>query len=180
MSTLLDSAAVEHPKSPVYITGHSLGAAIALHAAVEVAGGSHASRFAGMYTFGQPRVGNSAFATWAASTLGRSPHFRVTHRRDPVPHLPLEVMGFRHPEREVSPLVGQGRRARSRRMERVTWLATRLQIFYSGSSEGSYKGCDGSGEDSSCSDKYALDVLVTDHTEYVGFDMISNYLSCKL
>ena len=52
----------------------------------------------GVYTFGEPRVGNKAFHAYYNS--GEHLSWRVTHHRDPVPHLPTEDMGF-----EVSGLV---------------------------------------------------------------------------
>jgi hypothetical protein len=46
-------------------------------------------------TFGSPRVGNPALATYITNqNLGAN--YRVTHLNDPVPHLPPESFGFRH------------------------------------------------------------------------------------
>ena len=101
MRVLIDGFAAEHPRAPLWVTGHSLGAAVAYHAAVDLMQGAHARRLRGVYTYGQPRVGNSNFASWTAQLLGAVPVFRVTHRQDPVPHLPLEAMGFAHVPREV-------------------------------------------------------------------------------
>ena len=50
------------------------------------------------YTFGQPRVGNAAYAT-AFSSLAQE--FRVVHYKDIVPHLPPELLGFHHVATEV-------------------------------------------------------------------------------
>ena len=47
-----------------------------------------------VYTYGQPRVGNTAFADFYMT--GTRVSWRLTHHRDPVPHLPLESMGFHH------------------------------------------------------------------------------------
>ena len=47
-------------------TGHSLGAAMATLAAAEHAGGAAAVQ---LYTFGSPRVGDQAFASWARDKL---------------------------------------------------------------------------------------------------------------
>lgn len=47
-------------------------------------------------------------------------------------------------------------------------------------SQGAHAVCDGSGEDPTCSNAHAVDVNIVDHLEYVGFDMVSNYLFCKL
>jgi predicted lipase len=45
-----------------------------------------------LYTFGMPRIGNERFAEYAHSMYPKA--YRVTHWRDPVPHIPLEDMGF--------------------------------------------------------------------------------------
>jgi predicted lipase len=50
------------------------------------------------YTFGQPRVGNDAFATVFKSLVNE---YRVVHYADIVPHLPPEVLGFHHVPTEV-------------------------------------------------------------------------------
>lgn len=54
-----------------------------------------------MYNFGQPRLGNHAFGKWFMNLIGASGLYRVTHHRDPVPHLPPLSMGFEHAMTEV-------------------------------------------------------------------------------
>lgn len=66
------------------ITGHGFGGALATLAAFELTAVGH--RVAAVYTFGQPRVGNGAFASLYASRP--LPTFRVTRHNDPVPNLP--------------------------------------------------------------------------------------------
>jgi predicted lipase len=47
-----------------------------------------------MYNFGQPRVGDQAYAVFSTSTLSS---YRVTHDKDIVPHIPLSTgMDFYH------------------------------------------------------------------------------------
>ena len=74
---------------PLWVTGHSLGAALATLAANRLSpDGSFKLR--GGYTFGSPRVGDSAF--------GRAigvPIYRFRNDSDLVPHLPLGLL-FRH------------------------------------------------------------------------------------
>jgi hypothetical protein len=53
---------------------------------------------AGVYTFGQPRVGNAAFVDTYSKTVRE---FRVVHFQDIVAQLPLQEMGFKHPATEV-------------------------------------------------------------------------------
>ncbi len=52
-------------------------------------------RVAGVYTIGQPRVGDAAFAEDFEARMGES-HVRVINNRDVVPRVPLRVMDYRH------------------------------------------------------------------------------------
>ena len=77
-------------------TGHSLGAALANLAAVDLV---KAGYEVSMYNFGQPRVGNKAYAAYANAILPEQ--YRVTHYKDIVPHVPGDAMGFYHTTQEV-------------------------------------------------------------------------------
>lgn len=70
---------------PVWVTGHSLGAALATLALANYP-------FSACYTFGSPRVGNQAFV----DRLRDRPMFRVVDEDDLVCKVPIESMGFRH------------------------------------------------------------------------------------
>ncbi len=72
------------------------------------------------YSLEQPRAGNEAFAKYFNSKIRNA--YRLTHYKDPVPHLPTLSMGFYHVAQEV---------------------------FYN-EAMNSYKICNG--EDNSCSD----------------------------
>jgi hypothetical protein len=96
-----------HPLEALFITGHSLGAAMAALAGVRLATGdaeseSFRSRLRGIYTFGQPCVGNPAFAAICSEDpLLRQGVFRHVYRNDVVPHLPGRPYGrFAHFGRE--------------------------------------------------------------------------------
>jgi len=78
----------------VWITGHSLGGALAELAAAKAAVVSGIP-VQGVYTFGQPRVGDEAFASKMHDTLGAR-IFRFINNHDIVPRVPLWGMGFRH------------------------------------------------------------------------------------
>jgi triacylglycerol lipase len=79
----------------LWITGHSLGGALAVLAAHRFADESGASRVAGVYTFGQPRCGDQAFKEDLERGLaGRL--WRVVNNRDVVPRVPPAAMGYRH------------------------------------------------------------------------------------
>ncbi|KAK6040416.1 triacylglycerol lipase [Cooperia oncophora] len=92
----------QHSGYELWITGHSLGAAMASLAASYIA---HNKLFAAnkikLVTFGQPRTGDKDYA---ASVEKEVPYtFRVTHAHDIIPHLPLENMeGYYHHKTEVS------------------------------------------------------------------------------
>lgn len=76
---------------PLWLTGHSLGGALAvlLAARLRVMG----RPIQGVYTFGQPRVGNYALAATLDQLLaGR--HFRLVNGNDPVPRVPPKSLGY--------------------------------------------------------------------------------------
>ena len=140
-----------HPGRPLYVAGHSLGAALATVAAVDVQ-----SRLAGagldacdvrLFTFGSPRVGNAAFAAFVRNATTTS--VRVTHNRDIVPSVPPAWVGFHHVATEA-------------------W-----QVDVEGA--GVVGLCDDSGEDPRCHDSLCylgLCTSVSDHLEYLGAPML--------
>ena len=67
---------------PLYITGHSLGGALALIASIRV---RPSDRIAACYTYGCPRVGNSEFG----NLLWKVPVYRQVHYTDIVPRVPF-------------------------------------------------------------------------------------------
>jgi predicted lipase len=78
---------------PIYITGHSLGGALAvLHAAL-LRDEEH--RVQEIVTFGAPRVGNRPAAEWLERKYpGKIVQYE--HAGDRVPHLPPTWMGYCH------------------------------------------------------------------------------------
>jgi pimeloyl-ACP methyl ester carboxylesterase len=81
----LDAALNEALSSgkPIWLCGHSLGAALATIAAYK-----HRGRVQGLYTFGSPRVGNGSFAITLKEGLQNI--YRFVHHRDAVPTMPPE------------------------------------------------------------------------------------------
>ena len=80
-------------QKPLFITGHSLGAALAVLAAeMAVAGGL---RPRAVYTFGMPRVGGSQFQASYNASLGDET-YRLVHGIDLVARVPMSSLGFRH------------------------------------------------------------------------------------
>lgn len=78
----------------IWITGHSLGGALAELSAAQALFVSNIP-VQGVYTFGQPRVGSKDFADALNAKLG-SGIFRFVNDRDIVPRVPLFSMGFCH------------------------------------------------------------------------------------
>ena len=72
---------------PIFITGHSLGGALATLATAHLSGWG----LTACYTFGAPRVGDKGFA----SNL-RAPVYRVVNPLDTVPLVPPWSQGYRH------------------------------------------------------------------------------------
>ena len=83
----------------VWFTGHSLGGALAEMAAARATLESGIP-VQGVYTFGQPRVGDDAFAKEMQATLG-SRIFRFINNVDIVPRVPLFGTGYRHYGSEI-------------------------------------------------------------------------------
>ena len=77
----------------VYLTGHSLGGALALVAAAAFGGNDKlGDRIAAVYTFGAPRVGGADFPN-----LVKAPHYRVVNSGDVVPLVPPNwLTGYVH------------------------------------------------------------------------------------
>jgi hypothetical protein len=89
MSDQLDAIVrARRPEQSIWLTGHSLGGALATLAA------AHLGRDAiqGLYTYGCPRVGDAAFA----DILPQESHVRFVHRDDWVTTVPPEVLGYVH------------------------------------------------------------------------------------
>ena len=87
----------KYPTYQVWVTGHSLGAAISILCALELEESGLGP--INVYNFGLPRVGNKAFAQYYDSHVPNT--YRVVNGHDIVPHVPLEVMGFYHVATEV-------------------------------------------------------------------------------
>jgi triacylglycerol lipase len=79
---------------PLYVTGHSLGGALACMATAELANHERADvrdSMAACYTFGCPRVGDASFDVYV-----KVPLYRVTNGVDIVPAVPPAIFGYRH------------------------------------------------------------------------------------
>jgi len=91
------SFSADHPSAKLYVTGHSLGAAMSMLAALDLS--DQGFLIDALYNFGQPRTGNEAFVDYYnMKTINTA---RITHHHDPVPHLPMESWRFHHEPTEV-------------------------------------------------------------------------------
>jgi len=82
-SSFVMSALQRVPRSyTVIVTGHSLGGSIATLASASILAAGYRTI---AYTFGQPRVGNQAFADWMDSSFPAANYHRGTHTYDGVP-----------------------------------------------------------------------------------------------
>jgi hypothetical protein len=92
VGVLVTGAMMTQPK-PLFITGHSLGGALANLFANFLAG--HNVNVQAVYTFGQPRVGDRKYAASYNSKLG-SRTYRLAYENDLVPHVPLPGLLLRY------------------------------------------------------------------------------------
>ena len=89
------------PLKALYITGHSLGGAMAVLMTTMILQdkefGQLAEKIKAVYTFGQPMIGSPDFAKRAADMKGLPSLFRYVYRGDLVPQLPPKESGdFEH------------------------------------------------------------------------------------
>ena len=90
-----------NPDYELWVTGHSLGAAMACIAAATISSYKYVPQDKiKLITYGEPRVGNAAYVTVTDKLL---PYvFRVVHAHDMVPHLPPKgMLGYYHHKAEV-------------------------------------------------------------------------------
>jgi predicted lipase len=79
----------------VIVVGHNLGGAIAVLASVDIIDIFGSRGFHFVFTFGQPRVGNTNFAECLNKKLENKNSFRFVHYADPIPHFP-PLGSYRH------------------------------------------------------------------------------------
>jgi len=93
-------AAVSLTENVLYVTGHSLGAALTHLSMFTLQ--EHGFDVKKTYSFEAPRIGNKAFSDTFTKRFTRAfPVFRITHYKDPVVHLPPEALGYTHVQTEV-------------------------------------------------------------------------------
>eukprot|EP00252_Welwitschia_mirabilis_P020209 TRINITY_DN4906_c0_g1_i1.p1 TRINITY_DN4906_c0_g1~~TRINITY_DN4906_c0_g1_i1.p1 ORF type:complete len:495 (+),score=6.04 TRINITY_DN4906_c0_g1_i1:214-1698(+) len=99
LKKLLDT----HKDAKLLVTGHSLGGALAiLFASVLVLKNEDEilGRLTGVYTFGQPRVGDEEFGSYVAKKLDKPVprYYRIVYCNDLVPRVPFDdnIFLFKH------------------------------------------------------------------------------------
>ncbi|KAL5150929.1 Lipase [Glycine soja] len=144
----------------IIATGHSMGGAMASFCGLDLTVNQNEKNVQVM-TFGQPRIGNAAFASLYTKLVPNT--IRVTNDHDIVPHLPpyyyyLPQKTYRHFPREV-------------------WL---YNIGLGSLVYSVEKICDESGEDPNCS-RSVTGNSIADHLVYYGVDMGSDEpSSCRI
>ncbi|KAH8111918.1 alpha/beta-hydrolase [Phellopilus nigrolimitatus] len=154
VSTVLKAVSKQlaaHPTYTLISTGHSLGAALA-----SLGGVSLAANFPGvpltLYTFGQPRTGNPAYAALAEKLVGVDNIFRTVETYDGVPTIPPISFGYEH-------------------------HATQYWVFQDRNTDpGNVKRCAGR-EDPTCSDLIPSSGINDAHLRYFGQVILLNQSS---
>lgn len=139
--------------SKIRVTGHSLGAGVA-----EIAMMSMLNRgFTDIqsYTFGAPRTGDSYFSSNLTEML-KGNLFRVTHGRDPIPHVPPKI----------SSTIG------------MDYNHVYPEVFFLGNNSEGYQECY-SLDDERCSSRFSqfFEWETEDHLHYMGVHL--SHLGCN-
>lgn len=90
LTARIDSALQTYSGYKLVLTGHSFGGAMAALGGTALRNAGHTLD---LYTYGQPRVGNEALATYMTD---QGNLWRTTHTDDEVPKLPPASFGFVH------------------------------------------------------------------------------------
>lgn len=80
-----------YPTYQITVAGHSLGGAIATLAAAQLRNSGHN---VALYNFGSPRIGGTKISSYITNQAGGN--YRITHWNDPVPRMPLVILGYVH------------------------------------------------------------------------------------
>ena len=141
---ILDNMIIKYNTNVLFITGHSLGGALASLMAFDVEYSKKNYQVKSVITFGSPRVGNSYFSRLFNQFQMNS--YRITHYYDMVPHVPEEFMNYMHVAQEI----------------------------YLSENNDRYTVCnDANGEDDTCSNKCAPlhCTSISDHMNYLNISM---------
>jgi len=90
----------DHPNQSLFITGHSLGGALATLAFVTLSDPASS-----LYTFGCPRVGDRRFCAEVEALAASRACYRTVDNEDVVTHVPFPVPGLAYDHPEVTLLL---------------------------------------------------------------------------
>ncbi|XP_038723311.1 lipase-like [Tripterygium wilfordii] len=144
----------------IMVTGHSMGGAMAAFCGLDLVV-NHEAQNVQVVTFGQPRIGNAAFASYYSQLVPNT--IRVTNEHDIVPHLPPYYYYF--PQKTYH------------HFPREVWL---YQIGWGSLVYRVERVCDNSGEDPTCS-RSVTGNSVSDHLVYYGIELMGEtWRSCGI
>ena len=143
----------KYPSYKLVFVGHSLGGALTIHAAADIIlSGLANNTEVVIYTYGQPRVGDSKFnEAWMPKV---TEFYRLVHNRDLVSHIPpcLRGLSARCSKDGIFPF--------------YPYHAAQ-EIFYDKEFQAHVYWSDTDGEDMQCSNKIFKN-SIDDHTHYFG------------
>lgn len=98
-----DAIFKKHPSAGIIFTGHSLGGALAVFAALDINFNYNLTKDTQqyLYTHGSPRVGDEEFSNLLFDLYPNGEYERIVHANDVVPHLPPPAFGYRHAGNEI-------------------------------------------------------------------------------
>lgn len=99
------------------------------------------------YTYGAPRVGNDIFSNYFVALLGKTQIYRVTHRQDPVPHVPPLLL-----------------------WKTAQHVTTEVYYNTSAAAMGDFTICP-EAETKQCSNQWMLPVEINDHLNYMNYHL---------
>jgi hypothetical protein len=94
MRQQLQQLFAENTPHSVYVTGHSLGGALAHLFAFDLSFGPYASSFTRLITFASPRVGDSGWRDSYDARIPSTHSIRVFNQQDLVPKVPPKDFGY--------------------------------------------------------------------------------------
>ena len=147
----IEDLMLKYKGKSILVTGHSMGAAVAQIAALDIykyAESIHNNGKVGLYTFGSPRWANSIMADYFKQSVAY--HWRLVNRHDPIALHPYTFEGLKS-----------------------SYAHTATQVWYKSDDPLNYTVCDGSGEDPNCSFR-DNPTAYNDHLSYLNI-----HESCK-
>ncbi|OCB91952.1 alpha/beta-hydrolase [Sanghuangporus baumii] len=171
MLSAVSSELQAHPDYELISTGHSLGAALA-----SLGGVSLASNFPGtplqVFTFGQPRTGDSAYADLAEQLIGVDKLFRAVHTSDGVPTLVPRSLGYEHHETEYWNFQDPCEYDNHRHSAEITLRLADRSDPIPATDINNVKVCSGR-EDPTCSDSIPSGGINSAHLTYFGENVVN-------